>query len=384
MDWSIILSITAIIVSVTVSGITLLLTELQGPDVTLVSIPKFEVDYNRMNQKRKEQEQLQNNLFRPVSASFETKPAIFVFANHGKKSGTITALDFKFSPEPNLKYGYHAAETKLTLSPKGPDLSAVNTPMTIESGANTVFFAITYIHTINWKHMALAETLDSSKTLEETIDDAIRKSRENFADFFEFIVKSPSLGTLSCDITYTKGRFETKIRTKKLFDHELVCNETSEAGSFFADFLKNWEDDYPTRQDLMHSVAYPFERLMEELKTNIQVLGAQITDQNVFNPVYLYTDQWRSLCTKVEPYLEIPQWFLIRSEKNLESELRSLYEDVERYSKLVGMMSVRKNYMSADSAQNALSTINKARAELVSKLETAQSHMKQLHAQKFG
>ena len=383
MDWSIILSVAAIIVSVTFSTITLLLTELQGPDVTLISSPKFEIDYARMRQKRKEQEQLGNRLFGPVSASFESKPTTFVFANHGKKAGTITRIDFKFSPEAGFKYGYRVDETKLTLLPQAPDLPAEDMPMTIESGANTAFFAITYVHTIDWKAVALADALDPSRTLEEIVDTAVRKSRENFADFFGFMAKSPTLGIASCDVTYTKGRFKTKMRTKRLFVDEPVRSEASVAGPFFAEFLENWEDAFPTRQDLLCSITNPFERLMEELKCNIQIL-TQITDQKMFDPLFLSTNHWRWMCVKSDSYIEMSQWYLVRCEKNLEPELRTLYTDMERYGELARDMSIRKNYMSTESLQNALTTMNKARNELISRLETTLARMKQLHTQILG
>jgi hypothetical protein len=140
MDWSFILSIVAIVVSVVVSVITLLLTELQGPDIALISDPEFEVDYQRMSRRRKEH--FGGSIFSHVPTVLESKPATFVFANHGKKAGTILSLNFEFLPSENFQGYFRVFDPKLTLSPEEFAPSQLKMPITIEAGTNTVFFVL--------------------------------------------------------------------------------------------------------------------------------------------------------------------------------------------------------------------------------------------------
>ena len=79
MDLSLIPSTVAMVVSVSMSIITLLLTEFHGPNISLLNIPKLEV-----NDETFSTEQIQEWTPRWI----ETKPVPFVFANYGGKAVT--------------------------------------------------------------------------------------------------------------------------------------------------------------------------------------------------------------------------------------------------------------------------------------------------------
>jgi hypothetical protein len=227
--------------------------------------------------------------------------------------------------------------------------------------------------------MALAEVLEPSMNLDNMIDCAIKKSKEKFINFFMFLKKSEVLGTLGCDLTYTKGRFRTRIRAKRLFAKKPIKSQPTLAAAFFGELLENWEEVEPTRNNLLHTMAYSIQSLLDELKDNIRILGTKITDQNVHSSVDLRTDHWRSLCSnKTDYYLGNLQWFLIRSEHGLCSELEELYQSLDNYIRLVKDTNIRRDFATTTSLETALKTLNKARNELINKAQAVESRLTQL------
>jgi hypothetical protein len=190
LDLSTILSIIAILVSVVVSGITLLLTQFQGPDISLISSPQFELDYGKMNLSFKE---LTKQGYLPIW--FELKSTSFVFANHGGKSGTILAVDFEFSPTNEFRSFFDRFSSSLSLSTEQAGVSTANIPTTIKAGDNEAFVVSSSIYLVEWKKMALAEVLDPTTNVEDLIERAFQRSRKNFENFCDLISKSKTLGT---------------------------------------------------------------------------------------------------------------------------------------------------------------------------------------------
>ncbi len=324
---------------------------------------------------------MRESIFDYVPTVLESKSASLVFANHGKKSGTMLSFNFRFLPADGFKPFFRTSETTLSAAPEQSEASALRMPITIEPGANNVFYAFPNILTIDWKRVTLATVLEPSLSVDEVIERAINKSKKKFESFGSFLKNAKVLGTISCDITYTKGRFSTKVVTRNLFS-AAVTSQPELASPFFGEILQKWEDINPNRNNLLNEIAYPLENLLKENGENIHILRDEITEQNLnmSNPNGLRIDSWKQLCMRLDSYIEATHWFLIRSDEGLEPELKVLYQEIDRYRQLIEDLRIRKDFSTETTIKTSLIMINQKRMGLLNMAQTIESRLLQLHA----
>jgi len=182
MDLPLILSIVAIFVSV----VTLWLTEIRGPDISLLNDPKFEMNYENLKELLKQD-------YTPRYFGLKSTP--LVFANHGGKAGTILKLDFVFVPHDSFE-GFVDRFDAGIVTYEGD----LNPPVTIAEGDNEYFKVSPDLRTIDWKESSLAEVLDPSLKIDDMIAKAWDRSKEKFKSFCDFLNESQELGKVSCSL----------------------------------------------------------------------------------------------------------------------------------------------------------------------------------------
>ncbi len=374
LDLSIILSIIAIVVSVVVSGVTLLLTQFQGPDISLISSSEFEVDDRRTDERFK-------GLLKQgdISPLLDLKPTSFVFANHGGKSGTILRVDFVFTPTEEFAKFFFGFYPDLSVSTAQEGLASPGMPATIVQGDNKVFIASARIHLVDWKKMALAEVLDSTQKIEDLIESAVRKSRKNFESFSDLMSKSKTLGTVNCTISFTKGRFRTKVVTERLVEKNTpLTNDVDTAYFSFNEILQKWENMKPTRTQMLNEAKGDLESITKELKDNLLKLNMEVRGQNLAGS-RLSADAWRQLCNESRQYDEKIRWFLIRSESGLEQELTELYSRIDRYNSLIEDVLARGEFRTPKNFTIA----NEERIKLKSDAQEVGSRLSELYQRRI-
>jgi hypothetical protein len=349
MDLSTLLSIAAIAVSV----ITLLLTQFQGPDILLINTPEFEVvEYTMDNRTRT----LIRQLYPPSSIDLESASAAFVFANHGGKSGTILGVNFAFSPESEFGKFFDRFSYSLSSPTEQSSVPGASMPTTIEAGGNKAFVASTSIYLVDWKRKALANVLEPGAKIPELIESAALSSRKNFESFCDFLSKSNILGTISCTMRYTKGRFKTRVVTEPI-NNVQVDNKT-DTGDFMREFLQVWDNLQPTNTQLFNEMKADIENITRELNRAILELNVEVTVQNLGQR--LNFSAWQQLCMDSGLNSEKIRWFIIRSESGLEQELKELYNSMDAYNSLLDDVAARGELKTA---KNFI-TINEERMKL--------------------
>jgi hypothetical protein len=167
MDIAIIISITSLIISI----ITLWLTELRGPDISLVDTPTFLAqDKNFSNTYDLRNIQDTPRYFRL------TVP--FVYANYGKKSGTIYNVELTFMPNPSFKKYFH----RFTYN-----FGSTSLPSIITDGDNFLLTGDLLLETHEWKKHALTEELHPEMVVESAVDKAIENSKIQYEEFIEYL-----------------------------------------------------------------------------------------------------------------------------------------------------------------------------------------------------
>jgi len=87
-----VISIIIPIISLVTSLVTLLLTQFNGPDITLLNQPTFQISDKQF---------AQSNLdYIPIH--FQSDPVTLIFSNYGGKAGTILDLHLEFHPDKAL------------------------------------------------------------------------------------------------------------------------------------------------------------------------------------------------------------------------------------------------------------------------------------------
>jgi len=309
VDISLIISILAIAISI----VTLWLSELRGPNISLLSIPEFEVTDEHFDKNRYRQ-------WTPMW--FELKPVAFVFANYGGKAGTIVDLEFDFSPSDSFKGFFDRLHW--TFQPSSP-------PLTLEKGGNQHVKVSLEITTIDWKKIVLAEVLDPSLKADNIAEKALEESKERFKSFCDFLAKSIELGKISCSITLTKGRFRTKVAKTRLFRDTTVANHYKEAVSHLRGFLPEWETLSSTKAELLNEIKRDLDGLTKELNENLIILGKQVDEQNITTSK-LKVDAWNNSHNIWRPYEKKIRWFLIESEEGLAKALTELYRGIMKFN----------------------------------------------------
>ena len=139
---------------------------------------------------------------------------------------------------------------------------------------------------------------------------------------------------MSFTISFTKGRFNTKVVTEYLLRDKSLQNRLDHSLSTMREFLKIWESLEPQKNQLLNETKGDLEGISQELRENLNSLNRDVTEQNIASS-RLKADFWKQLCNVNEPYQEKIRWFLIRSDTGLEQELNELYHDIDNYNSLI-------------------------------------------------
>ena len=364
MDLSLILSIVAILVSVSMSIITLLLTEFRGPNISLLSDPEFEVS---------DESFAKTPIREYIPRWFHLEPISFVFANHGGKSGTIVDLKLDFIPHSSFKCFFDLFYAGM-ITYEG-DLSP---PATIEEGDNQYLKASPYIRTIDWKETTLAEVLDPSLGVDDIITKALERSKEKFRGFCDFLEKSQELGKVSCIVTWTKGRFRTKVVKEKLRENIIVANHYDRSVSSLRDCMRQWEDLRPTRAELLNKLKRDFEQIVTELKANLSVLGNQLNEYDISHKAQackLRLDAWNQLQRIETLYERKIRWFLMEREEGLKEDLTKLCENIVKYNSSIDKLLILGELRTKKHFRN----INTKRENLYSDVEKMWNRLSHLY-----
>jgi hypothetical protein len=361
MELSIVLSIIAIIVSVVMSSITLLLTEFQGPDISLVNAPKFEVNDGSTEEA----------LMRLIKQGYiptwlESAPTPFVFANHGGKSGTILSINCEFTPTEELKPFFRKFNSNFVSLGE-------QAYTTIEKSGNKTLTLSSSFQLIDWKKKALAEVLDPSLTVDELISGALQRSKDYFKSYCDFMQKSPTLGKMNCAISFTKGRFRTRVVEESLVSNKPLHNNCEQTILNLREFLRTWEDRQPRRSDLLNEMKQDLQGISRELKDDLINLNKEVSEQNI-NTSKLRTDLWQRLCDVSDPVENSIRWFLIKSESGFEQEMKRLYSDISRYNDLIDDALARSEFRTS----KLLLALNEERSKLGSKTQIVVDKLSQL------
>jgi len=348
---------TALVVSVSISIITLLLTEFHGPNISLLDVPKFEVTdetfNNRYNRKW-------------IPRWFNPKKVPLVFANYGGKAGTIVSLKFEFVPhkafESFLESGYSRFEEP---SP----------PIIIREGDNQDLLLTSLdIRTIDWKKKALAEVLDSKLKIHDMILESLRRSKEKFERFCDFLEESQELGKVTCTIILTKGRFRTKVKSETLFQDVPIKINYVEATSSLRDCLDRWENLSPTKAELLNDLERGLKELTKELLDKLATLENSVSEENI-NSYQLRVEKWNNLQRSWDSDEEKIRWFLIESEKGLRDDLTKLYQRIIRCDNLIAEL---RSHGEGRTPEH-FNPINIEREELRLEIQTMRKRLSALH-----
>ena len=156
---------------------------------------------------------------------------------------------------------------------------------------------------------------------------------------------------------YTKGHIRTKVVTETIIKNAPLSNQNGTAQYPLREFLQMWENLAPTKLLLLNEMKQDLENIKRELEHNLLTLNVEVTGQNLGNS-RLNTDVWRQLYNENRPYDEKIRWFLIRSESNLEQELKELYNSIDHYDSLIDDVVARgdfrtpKNFTIANEERN--------------------------------
>jgi hypothetical protein len=93
--------------------------------------------------------------------------------------------------------------------------------------------------------------------------------------------KSKKLGTIDCAISFTKGRFRTKVVTEHLLRNMPLYNRCNHALVSLAEFLQNWENREPTRTQLLNEIKQDLHSVTRELKDNLVSLNREVQEQHI-------------------------------------------------------------------------------------------------------
>jgi transcription elongation factor Elf1 len=345
MSLPILLSFAAIAVSV----ITLLLTQFQGPDISLVSTPKFEVARNDEGTKT-----LLKQFLPPPLLDLEATP--FIFANHGGKSGTVVNVDLVFTPQKEFQEFLLTSHCSLSLSTEQLGIPGAGMPTTIMAGDNKVFIASASLYLVDWKRKNLSEILDPETKIQNLIEQAESRSRIIFESFCDFIRNANTLGTISCSMCYTKGRFRTRVKTKLL--RNISVDNKPDISNKLREFLRVWDNLQPTSTQLFNEMKADIENITRELNRVILELKVEVTAQNLSQR--LNFSFWQQLSMESRPYNEKISWFIIRCESGLEQELKELYNGIDAYNSLLDDVNARGDFKS----EKDLLKVNEERMKL--------------------
>jgi hypothetical protein len=326
LDLSPVLSLAISLVAIFVSVITLWLSELRGPNITLLNSPEFKTSDEQFNITRRA------HIQQYTPRWLDLNDVIFVFANYGGKAGSIVDLKLDFVPNHSFIPFYKRFNGN-TVFFEGKN----STPVTLEKGDNQHLSFSPNIDTIDWKEDALVRALGPNLTIDDIVTKALELSKENFQRFCDFLEHSKELGKVHCTITLTKGRFRTKVEDEIILEGATVSNRYDEAISLLRNSLSKWEHLGDTKVELRDKLVRDVKDLKREVEENLSVLGNLLTEGDVSQrqtALKLKVDAWNRLQNVRRDEAGKIRWFLIKSDKGLEEELVNLYNIIMKYNSL--------------------------------------------------
>lgn len=362
MDLSLILSFLAVAISI----ITLWLTELRGPDISLSNTPEFKLtdEYSKS-----EITQLIRN-YTPQWLKFNPVP--FAFSNYGGKAGSILDLQLVFVPNNSFRSFFDSFYAPLVRYE-----GDISPPVTIEEGDNQHLNASPEIRTIKWKETTLAEALNPNLKVDDIVEKALERSKEKFQSFCDFLESSRELGKVSCIATLTQGRFRTKVANKVIFKNVTVTNKYDRVISLFRNCLPKWEHLSSTKVELRNKLVRDIEGLKGELNENLSALAESLNENYISQKgaaIRLRVDKWNKLQHIRTQHERKIRWFLIESEEGLKEELIELYRNIAEYNsscdELMSLGELRTT--------NHFEPINAEREKLQAKMKEIHGNLSQL------
>ena len=346
MEESAIISILALVVSVLsaiFSVIALWLTELRGPNIVLLAKPK--------------KLKLTDGSFQEASNQnstrqwFSVENFYLLFANHGGRSGTIKNLEMIFSPSESFLPFFRNYSLQ------------IEKKLTIKEGENRDIEGSFSIQTKNWKKTALAEVLDPELEINEILDKAIQRSKENFQRFCDFFEEPQEIGKLVCNINYTKGRFKTRIKKEELFTISL-SNQYNKTLYPLTKCLLKWDYLSPKKAELLREIMDNLKDLQREVKRNIERLGGTVNDNNILEST-LQIEVWTRIVKIKDDSEKKVNLFLLKKEEGLLDEIRILYKLIEEYNNKI----IELQYMGDMRRKEDFSSVNLEKDQLIQKVE---------------
>ena len=308
-------------VAIVISVVTLWLTELRGPDLSLLNDPKFEVSDENFDERQTQE-------YTPRWLKLETVP--FLFANYGGKAGTILDLEFHFVPHDSFKSFFDEFYARM-VTYEG-DLSP---PVTIIEGDNEYLKVSPDIRTIDWKETALAEVLDVNLKIDDIVEKAWDRSKEKFQSFCDFLDESKEFGKVSCTVTLTKGRFRTRVTNEKILENYSIENRYDKVVSSLRGCLHKWEDLSPTKAELLNKVKRDLEEIIRELKENLKILKRTVDEDSLSGASKVRVNDWNQLQRVRALHERKIRWFLINHEDGLKEDLTKLYGNLAKYNRSI-------------------------------------------------
>jgi len=353
MDFSILLSIIIpIIVTIAINFVSWYLSFLRGPDLSLIDEPKFELTDEGFKQ-RGEMEY--------VPTRFELKPTSFVFANNGRKSGTIVDLKLQITLHESIK-DFYERFTVTFGTYEEPDL-----PVVIGEGDIDIIQASVDLDLINWKRRALAEVLDSNLNAKALVEKALERSKETFTKFCDFLDSTQEIGHITCTAKLSKGN---DLKEETIGEYKII-NNYDEALSSLRSCLRDWDNIGPNRNELLRELEDGLRGVLQEIRANIEVLKT-IVDEATINKSRLRFDAWKRL--QKTSYNRELRWFLMKSKEGLEESLTQLYRRITDYNSVIE----HSLYLGDLRTPKEIQKINVTRIELLSSLEKIDVTMSKL------
>jgi hypothetical protein len=349
-----VISIIIPIISLVTSVVTLLLTQFNGPDITLLNQPTFQISDKQFAQS--------NPDYTPIH--FRSDPVTMIFSNYGGKAGTILDLQLEFHPDKALaefvdkRYQRHQQQL-------------IDEPLILPDGENEPIEFNTSLRMIDWKKAALVDVLNPTMRISQILEQASEVGQSKYLQFCDVLEKANSLGTVACQVTLTKGRFRTRVVQEHLFENVEVENRLETLVPALRKFVNKWDSLYYTDSQLTHDLRRGVGDVVRENQTNLPILKKLVTEETLNNS-QLRTDAWKNL---TNPNLSVNdrilRWFLIDSEPKLREQVSTLYHDIEEYNSQINIMLTLGEFRQDSHYEN----INARRTELIRQIKSVSERL---------
>lgn len=281
---------------------------LKGPDISLLNEPRFKLVDSSVSTEY-------------IPRVFGLEEVSLVFANYGRKGGSI--LDIKMDFQPNKEFDEFIESFWESTYP--------DVPIIIKEGENHVLKFKPSLSTIDWKKYYLNKIIEDTNKIEEAVDKSINQGKLLFEKFYSLLKKEKEIGNISCIASLTAGRLNTRIENKVLFKNFTIKNEFKELDKFFQERIDKWDSLKPVRSELINEFrSYPIS-LTGELKRNLQLLNEYVSEENI-SRMALHTSSWTNI-SRLD-YNKV-RWFLIEKEKNLKTNISHVYKQIIDYNVIV-------------------------------------------------